>query len=149
MRMFVIRVQFCISRKLPRIFIHFEGRKWCRNNTIISNFCKIQVMGKWGNSFRNVYREISDLLRYILFGSERCCFFLTESCEFTQGRYIRALMKYFHSDATPALLYHKEPARSKQRPVGSLRSKAPSRGLWMPELVLYGIRELARPIPLI
>ena len=28
--------------------------------------------------------------------------------------------------------------------VGSiLRSKAPSRGLWMPELVLYGIRELA------
>ena len=26
---------------------------------------------------------------------------------------------------------------------GILRSKAPSRGLWMPELVLYGIRELA------
>ena len=25
---------------------------------------------------------------------------------------------------------------------GILRSKAPSRGLWMPELVLYGIREL-------
>ena len=40
-------------------------------------------------------------------------------------------------------LCHKEPARSKQRPVGSLRSKAPSMGLWMPELVLYGIRELA------
>ena len=40
-------------------------------------------------------------------------------------------------------LCHKEPARSKQRPVGSLRSKAPSRGLCMPELVLYGIRELA------
>ena len=40
-------------------------------------------------------------------------------------------------------LCHKEPARSKQRPVGSLRSKVPSRGLWMPELVLYGIRELA------
>ena len=29
--------------------------------------------------------------------------------------------------ATPALLCHKEPARSKQRPVKSLRSKAPSR----------------------
>ena len=27
---------------------------------------------------------------------------------------------------------------------GILRSKAPSRGLWMPELVLYGIRELAK-----
>ena len=40
-------------------------------------------------------------------------------------------------------LCHKEPARSKQTPVGSLRSIAPSRGLWMPELVLYGIRELA------
>ena len=26
---------------------------------------------------------------------------------------------------------------------GILRSKAPSRGLWMPELVLYGIRLLA------
>ena len=26
---------------------------------------------------------------------------------------------------------------------GILCSKAPSRGLWMPELVLYGIRELA------
>ena len=26
---------------------------------------------------------------------------------------------------------------------GIFRSKAPSRGLWMPELVLYGIRELA------
>ena len=25
----------------------------------------------------------------------------------------------------------------------AMRSKAPSRGLWMPELVLYGIRELA------
>ena len=48
-----------------------------------------------------------------------------------------------HDVALPALLCHKEPARSKQTPVGSLRSKAPSRGLWMPELVLYGIRELA------
>ena len=48
-----------------------------------------------------------------------------------------------HSVAPPALLCHKEPARSKQRPVGSLRSKAPSWGLWMPELVLYDIRELA------
>ena len=27
---------------------------------------------------------------------------------------------------------------------GILRSKAPSRGLWMPELVLYGIRLLAK-----
>ena len=27
---------------------------------------------------------------------------------------------------------------------GILRSKAPSRGLWMPELVLYGIRLLAQ-----
>ena len=34
-----------------------------------------------------------------------------------------------YSVAPPALLCHKEPA--------------PSRGLWMPELVLYGIRELA------
>ena len=41
-----------------------------------------------------------------------------------------------------SLLCHKEQARSKQRPVGSLRSKAPSRGFWMPELVLYGIRLL-------
>ena len=32
----------------------FEGTQWCRTNTIISNFCKIQVMEKWGNSFRNV-----------------------------------------------------------------------------------------------
>ena len=43
-----------------------------------------------------------------------------------------------HSVARPALLCHKEPARA---------SKAPSRGLWMPELVLYGIRELALAIP--
>ena len=27
---------------------------------------------------------------------------------------------------------------------GILRSKAPSRGLWMPEVVLYGIRLLAK-----
>ena len=32
---------------------------------------------------------------------------------------------------------------SKDPTVGSLGSKAPSRGLRMPELVLYGIRELA------
>ena len=35
----------------------FEGTKWSRNNTIISNFCKIQSnlrAEKWGNSFRNV-----------------------------------------------------------------------------------------------
>ena len=46
-------------------------------------------------------------------------------------------------------LCHKELARSKQNtPLGCiLRSKAPSRGLWMPELVLYGIRELAQAIP--
>ena len=30
---------------------------------------------------------------------------------------------------------------------GILRSKAPSRGLWMPELVLYGIRLLAKQLP--
>ena len=30
-----------------------------------------------------------------------------------------------------------------QLAVGSLRSKAPSMGFWMPELVLYGIIELA------
>ena len=29
---------------------------------------------------------------------------------------------------------------------GILRSKAPSRGLWMPELVLYGIRLLAKQL---
>ena len=42
-------------------------------------------------------------------------------------------------------LCHKEPARSKQNAPngGILRSKAPSRGLWMDELVFYGIRELA------
>ena len=32
----------------------FEGTQWCRTNTIISNFCKIPVMEKWGNSLRNV-----------------------------------------------------------------------------------------------
>ena len=37
---------------------------------------------------------------------------------------------------TPAILCHKEPTRSKQN--------TPSRGLWMPELVLYGIRLLAQ-----
>ena len=36
----------------------------------------------------------------------------------------------------PAILCHKEPARSKQT--------IPSRGLWMPELVLYDIRLLAQ-----
>ena len=30
---------------------------------------------------------------------------------------------------------------------GILRSKAPSRGLWMPELVLYGIRLLSKQLP--
>ena len=32
---------------------------------------------------------------------------------------------------------------------GILRSKAPSRGLWMPEVVLYGIRLLAPAPPLL
>ena len=39
----------------------------------------------------------------------------------------------------PAVICHKEPASGKH-----LRSKAPSRGLWMPELVLYGIRRQAK-----
>ena len=52
----------------------------------------------------------------------------------------------FRGIASPAILCHKEPAwASKISPNGYiLRSKAPSRGLWMPELVLYGMRLLAK-----
>ena len=39
-------------------------------------------------------------------------------------------------------LCHKEPERSKPK-----RSKAPSRGLWMPDLVLHGKRLLAQASP--
>ena len=59
-----------------------------------------------------------------------------------------------HSDAAPALLYHKDrwlpcTERSYYRRPYAIKnqrraSKDPSRGLWMPELVLYGIRELAQ-----
>ena len=53
----------------------------------------------------------------------------------------------FRGIAWPAILCHKEPASSKQNNPqcngGILRSKARSRGIWMPELVLYGIRLLA------
>ena len=61
-----------------------------------------------------------------------------------------------HSVPTPALLCHKEPARHVQtqnmypQPAYTPHPpnpKSPSRGLWMPELVLYGIRELGPAIP--
>ena len=45
-------------------------------------------------------------------------------------------------------LCNKETAQGKKYPLMEVFcSKAPSRGLWMPELVLYGIRELAIAIP--
>ena len=47
-------------------------------------------------------------------------------------------LKYFHDVAMPALLCHKEPARSKQSVPKPLVG-----GFGCDELVLYGIRELA------
>ena len=65
--------------------------------------------------------------------------------------YCALIGRKVHSVATPALLCHKEPATSKKNsPIangGILRSKAPGRGFWMPELFLYGIRVLAPAIP--
>ena len=52
------------------------------------------------------------------------------------------VLKYFHSDASPALLCHKEPARRIQSPLlGALERKIPLGGYFAcSSLVLYGIR---------